>query len=229
MKLAPVLFLALIAAPGHGEVTPRPGPGDPHVQSVVYDPEQVVSLQVAPGFALTVEFSPDERVENVAVGNSAAWQVTLNRRADHLFVKPALDATATNLTVLTDVRLYLFNLVPAYGLNDGLPYSVRFTYPGIDRAPDMAVEPARALYTLSGNKALRPSSISDDGQFTAIVWPQEATMPAVYFVDAHGEEAIVNGTVRDGAYMIEGVASRLVFRLGRASARAHRLTVKGAP
>lgn len=226
MKRAVCLFLLIQAAPSYADVTPRPGPGDPHVQSVEYDPEQVVSLRVAPGFAVTIEFSPDERIENVAVGNSAAWQATPNRRADHLFVKPVPGASATNMTVITDVRRYNFNLIPAYGPDPGLPFSVRFTYPGIDRAPDIVVEPVPTRYKLSGNKALWPTAMSDDGEFTAIVWAPGTTMPAVYLINERGKEAIVNGTVRDGAYMIEGVASRFVFRLGKDSASARRLIDK---
>jgi type IV secretion system protein VirB9 len=226
VKLRVALLLTLLAVPAHADVTPRPGPGDPHVQSVEYDPEQVVSLRVASGFAVTIEFSPDERIENVAVGNSAEWQATPNRRADHLFIKPVAGAAATNMTVITDVRRYNFNLIPAYGPEADLPFSVRFTYPGIDRAPDIAVEPVTTRYKLSGNKALWPTAMSDDGQFTAIVWAPGTTMPAVYLINERGKEAIVNGTVRDGAYMIEGVASRYVFRLGKDSASARRLIDK---
>ena len=93
-------------------------------------------------------------------------------------------------------------------------------------APDIAVEPVTTRYKLSGNKALWPTAMSDDGQFTAIVWAPGTTMPAVYLINERGKEAIVNGTVRDGAYMIEGVASRYVFRLGKDSASARRLIDK---
>ena len=53
-----------------------------------YDADQVVPLQAAPGYQVMLEFGADERIENVAVGDSAAWQVTPNRSGDHVFVKP---------------------------------------------------------------------------------------------------------------------------------------------
>ena len=216
------LLLALLAAPARADVLPHAGPGDPHIQSVDYDPEQVVNLRVATGYAVTVEFSPDERIENVVVGNSAAWQAAPNRRADHLFVKPVQSGTPTNMTVVTDSRRYNFRLTPAYGIEADLPFLVRFTYPGIDRAPDVAVDPKLTLYTLTGAKSLWPQAMSDDGAFTSIVWAPGVTMPAIYKINERGKEEIVNGAVRDGVYMVEGIAARFVFRLGKALATARR-------
>lgn len=226
MKRIAVLLLLCAATMAHADLVPHPGPGDPHVQSVAYDPEQVVSLRVASGYAVTIEFSPDERIENVAIGNSAAWQATPNRRADHLFVKPVQGASATNMTVITDVRRYNFNLIPAYGPESDLPFSVRFIYPGIDTAPTAVVEAPVVRYKLGGDRSLWPDAMSDDGAFTSILWRAGITMPAVYAIDAHGKETIVNGVVREGAYVVEGIAARFVFRLGKATATARRVLPK---
>ena len=65
-----ILALAFAALPAHAQVRPQPGSGDPRIQSVMYDADQVVQLQVPTGYELTVEFAPDERIENVAVGDS---------------------------------------------------------------------------------------------------------------------------------------------------------------
>ena len=72
------LALALLAAPAQAEITPRPGEGDPHLQSVGYDPAEVVALHVTAGFALTVQFAPDERIETVTVGDPGLWTVQAN-------------------------------------------------------------------------------------------------------------------------------------------------------
>jgi len=63
---------AAIAIPAMAQVRPQPGGGDPRIQTVMYDADQVVSLQVPGGYELKVEFAPDERIENVAVGDSGA-------------------------------------------------------------------------------------------------------------------------------------------------------------
>ena len=49
---------------------------------------QIVQILGKAGIQSTIEFAADERIENVAVGDSSAWQITPNRRASLLFVKP---------------------------------------------------------------------------------------------------------------------------------------------
>ena len=61
---------------------------DNRIRTLAYDPEQIVRILGKPGIQSTIEFAADERIENVAVGDSSAWQITPNRRASLLFVKP---------------------------------------------------------------------------------------------------------------------------------------------
>ncbi len=222
-------LLAIVATPAAAQITPQPGPGDPRVQSVEYNAEQVVLLQAAPGYQISVEFAPDERIENVAVGDSGAWQATPNKRGDHLFVKPVQSGVTTNMTVLTDSRLYAFELRGLPGPQSDMAYTVRFRYPGTATAATdgseaaAGTQPARGRYRLSGDRSIRPSGIDDDGAKTYIEWAAESALPAVYSVDAKGGESLVNGNMRDGIFVIDSVVPRLVFRLDRQIARAVRV------
>lgn len=216
-------LLLLLAAPAVAEVTPRAGEGDPHLQSVGYDPAEVVALHVTAGFALTVQFAPDERIETVTVGDGNAWTVQASKRADRLVVKPNGLPSPTNMTVFTDQRTYNFTLYgtpPGFGVQ---PYLVSFTYPAVP-APvaSAAAETGAGSYRLGGAKALWPLAISDDGRFTTIRWADDAALPAVYAESAPHSRALVNGVMKDGAYVIEGVYPRLVFVLGKAKAMAQR-------
>lgn len=173
-----------------------------------------------------VEFAADERIESVAVGDGGAWQVTPNRNGDRIFIKP-LQSLATNLTVITSARTYTFDLNP--GGSPG-PYVLRFSYPGADETAE--ADPAGEVegrYRLSGSRSLRPSRISDDGVHTYIEWPRESAIPAVYSIDERGQEAIVNGMMRDDLFVIDAVARRLVFRIDRDVARAVRVEERARP
>jgi len=220
-RLALASLAALLGSPVLGEVVPRSGAGDPHIQQVDYDAEQVVALDVLLGFAVTIELSPDERVENIALGNSAAWQVQVNHRGDKLFIKPQSGSVLTNMTVITDARRYNFVLRPGDQHVGIAPYVVRFVFQplGFSQPPPPV---ALTRYKLHGKKTLWPTAMSDDGHFTSIVWPIDEKMPATYRVDDRGAEALVNGVVRDGAYVIEGVATKYIFRLDKKTARAVR-------
>jgi type IV secretion system protein VirB9 len=219
----------LAAAPIEAEAQPQSGAADPRIQTVAYNADQVVLLQGAPGYLVTVEFGSDEQIESVAVGDSAAWQVTPNRRGDYLFVKPVRAGAATNMTVVTSVRTYLFELQPLYDASSQMAYTVRFSYPGSQ--PDSVADEAPAgqlqgSYRLSGDRQLRPSRIADDGRHTYIEWPRDRSLPAVYALDSEGRETLVNGAMRDDLFVVDSVASALVFRIDQHVARALRVKRK---
>lgn len=229
MRARPILLAALAAlpAPLAAQVEPSSAAGDPRIQTVAYNADQIVLLQGAPGYVVTVEFGADEQVESVAVGDSGAWQVTPNRRGDYLFVKP-VQAVSTNMTVVTSSRTYLFELAPLYGPSPQMAYTVRFSYPGggESTAEEASTAGTQGTYRLSGDRALRPSRIADDGRHTYIEWPRDRTLPAVYAIDPEGRESLVNGAMRDDLFVIDSVAPTLIFRIDQHVARAERVRPK---
>jgi type IV secretion system protein VirB9 len=232
VRVLPLFLAALAAAPlsASAQVRPQPGQGDPRIQSIEYDADQVVQIQAAPGYQVTLELGSDELIENVAVGDSGAWQVTANRNGSRLFVKPVQSSVTTNMTVITNVRTYAFELVPLFGPSPEMAYTIRFRYP----APATAQASAEAelivegRYRLSGERTLRPSRISDDGRHTYIEFPRDSAIPAIYAVDDRGQESLVNGMMRDDLFVIDSVVPRIVFRIDRHMARATRVSPQSA-
>lgn len=225
MRRVALLALALVAAtPAGAQIRPQPGAGDPRIQVIDYDPNQVIQIQAAPGYQVTLEFGSDEQIENVAVGDSGAWQVSANRTGGHIFLKP-LQPIATNMTVVTSQRVYAFELVPLSGPSPDMAYWVRFRYPGAP-GPQQSASAELILegrYRLSGEASLRPSRMSDDGEHTYIQFPRDAAIPAIYSIDERGTESLVNGMMRDDVYVIDAVVPRLIFRIDQHVARATRL------
>jgi type IV secretion system protein VirB9 len=224
------LSLALIVAipKAAAQVRPVSGDGDPRLQTIPYDPNQIVQLSVAQGYQLMVSFAPGENIETIAVGDSAAWQVTANKRGEYLFIKSVQSADNSNLTVVTDARVYTFDLVRAFGAGGDLPYAVRFTYPA---PPQLGVitpiDDDNYSYQVSGSRAIRPSALGNVGSTTVIEWPDKVAIPAIFRVDDDGEETLVNSEMQDGRFVIEGIQKRLVFRLDRLTARAERAVTNG--
>jgi type IV secretion system protein VirB9 len=221
-----LLFLAAVALAGGplaAQVRPKPGTGDPRIQTVDYAADQVVLLQGTAGYQVTIELSPDEQVENIAIGDSSAWQASSNHRGDHIFVKAIQPGVSTNMTVLTNVRIYNFELSSASGQPGDIAYTVRFRYPtpAAPNTPPGAAGEGR--YRLGGNAALRPSEISDDGTHTYIRWPRERALPAVYALNESGKETLVNGMMRDDVFVIDSISSKLVFRIDNNIATATRV------
>lgn len=214
-----ILFGPVAAA----QVRPQPGIGDARMQTVDYRRDQVVEIEGAPGYQVMIALAPDERVQNIALGDSGAWQVVTSQSGNMLFVRPAQGGISTNMTVITSARFYAFDLVPA---NGAPPYEVRFRYPA-EPADEMSGENSTmgepvGTYRLRGVKTLWPIRISDDGARTYIDWPADTPLPATFFIDEYGRERLANGNMRGGLFVIDSVHQELLFRIDRKTARAKR-------
>ena len=196
-------------------------PADPRILNLPYDPNQVVTLAVDPGYAAVVELGPGESVQNVVVGNSSAWQVTANGRGDRVVIKPTSGAAITDMVIVTDEHRYVFLLQAAGGAPS--IFVVRFTY--ADAAPGPSAKLRAATYKVRGARSLYPVSMHDDGVRTTITWPSDAALPAVYAATGTGTETVVDGRMVGRNFVIEGTAPRYVFRLGSAEAIASRRVV----
>lgn len=221
------MILALLLLQADPLPLPPPPPADSRIRVIDYQPDTVTTLEIAPGYELTLTLAPDEQIVTVAVGDVSTWQVAASHSGGQLFVKAAGAATSTNMTVVTSERRYLFQLRALPADTPGGAYAVSFRYPAAFAATS---EPTRvaAHYTMHGAKALWPSRISDDGARTFIEWPRNVDLPATFTVDRHGEEAIVNGMFRGDRLVIDAVSPRLVFRLDHQVARAERDPVAAA-
>jgi type IV secretion system protein VirB9 len=210
---------------------------DPRIATRIYEPASVVVVHGQPGVESTIAFADDERIENVAVGDSAKWQVTPNKRANLLFVKPAGLRARSNMTVVTDQHTYLFDLVSG---GAAPVYMLRFTYAAKPRvAAPAPIVPAVAMtpvappiasppppnpadlnfaWTSAGDKAILPSRTFDDGRSTFLSWPKDAALPAVLTRTTSGQEGPVNFTVQGDYLVVDGVPPQLILRAGKAVA-----------
>ena len=226
------LTLALLAGPvllaGPAlAVVPHPGAGDRRIHEIDYDPAQVVELRSALGLQLSVEFDLGEKIENVAIGDSLGWQVTPNRRANLLFLKPMSARPPTNMTVVTNLRRYNFQLSVQKRATAATPFSVRFLYaePVVAMiAPPPPPPPPlerNAAYSYDGSTHALPVKVFDDGQDTYFSFRAEEDMPAIFAVDPDGAEAVVNTRQYYGYVVVDRIARGFVLRRGKEITRIY--------
>lgn len=237
MLSAGLLAMALLslAAPARAAV-------DPRLASRPYNPDEVVRIEGRLGIQASIAFAEDEHIENVAIGDSNSWQITPNKRANQLFVKPLSPRGRTNLTVVTDRRTYLFDLVASP--TGKAIYVLRFTYPqepkdeaqrpasaGITEEEQLAVnqtpvDPAALNFAwrAKGKAGLLPSRVFDDGAATYVSWAAGTPVPAILVRDELGKEGPVNFAVRGDVIVIDGVPTLIVLRSGRDSATLQKRT-----
>ena len=211
--------------------------GDPRLITVRWRDNAVVRLNGHAGVEATIRLASDEHIENVAIGDANAWQVTPNRRANMLFVKPLGPRSRTNLTVVTDRRTYFFDLVAAPGAR--AIYGLRLAYPE-EPAKPLPPGPAPALtgeeaalahgapapapvdpasldtaFTLRGAAELRPARVFGDGQATYIAWPKGVALPAILGRNDHGVEGPINYAMHDDMIVVDGAPDTIVLRTGK--------------
>lgn len=233
--LAALLAAAAPLAAAHAE--------DSRLVERLYDPAEVVRVEGRTNVQAMIRFGEDEHIENVAIGDSQQWQVTPNKRANLLFVKPLAERAATNMTVVTDKHTYLFDLVASPAHRNPL-YVLAFSYPDEPDAEDTelaadsagrgpnaielaavsdpyaVIDPAALnhAWDAKGDARLFPSKIYDDGDATFLIWSTGATLPAILVKDHEGTEGPVNFAVRGEVIVVDGVPREIVLRAGGDSA-----------
>lgn len=224
------------ARPGGNAVPPPralPAPPDPRIRYVRYEADHVYRLRGVVGYEIDLQFAPGERFVGLGVGDAKAIKVAAAR--NHLFIKPIVARVATDMTVLTNRRTYVFNyrvgsraVAPQRG---AIVYAVRFEYPRalrravaarrrrlrVDRDLYRAEHaPARNEdYWYCGPPALKPRAAWDDGAQTHLVFPSREPLPAVFVRNADGSESLVNFDMRGDQMVIHRIARRFILKLGR--------------
>jgi type IV secretion system protein VirB9 len=239
MNVRPLAGLLGASALIAGLAAPALAAPDPRLVTKRYDPDQVVRIDGRAGVQATITFGESEQIENVAIGDSNAWQVTPNKRANALFVKPLAASARSNMTVITDKRTYYFDLVASASARP--IYVLRFSYPDAPRSASAAgagsAEPSVSLteaesalaagatpsdpaalnfaWTRKGKASLLPARIYDDGASVYVSWGPGLPVPAILIRDASGTEGPVNYAVRGDVIVIEGVPAQIVLRSGK--------------
>ena len=140
--LLAVIFLLNMAASVVAQ--PVPTTTDSRIRTLVYNPNEVYELKFYYGYQSFIEFSDNEEIEMISIGEAFAWRITPTGK--RLFIRPLEIAAHTNMTIITNRRTYHFDIKS--GEYDGkadeeLVYTVRFYYPQIGQPlpipPQLAV------------------------------------------------------------------------------------------
>ncbi|QKX03197.1 P-type conjugative transfer protein VirB9 [Wolbachia endosymbiont of Litomosoides sigmodontis] len=109
---------------------PRSIAADSHIKVINYNPQAIHKYTGFYGYQSSILFEAGEIIQNLSMGDSTGWQLV--PQGNRLFIKPVDDIADTNATVITNKRVYYFELhaEEATGLDDPrLAYEVRFLYP----------------------------------------------------------------------------------------------------
>ena len=223
-QILSILTLCLFSQFLHAEATPKSTQYDSRIRNVVYNPDNVTRINVAAGAATLIQFHSSEFISEVegglGLGDSAAWAV--NVKGNNVWIKPIDVEPDTNLTIVTNKRTYLFNLVSVKNRNAAY-WGIRFSYPDMKKAPaDPWARPCQGgtynyRYFVQGedkDKQIFPLEAWDNGTFTCFKFPVGRDLPVIFKKLPDGKEGLVNSHVENDYIVIHEINSEYRIRLG---------------
>lgn len=223
-------FLALLALTAlRAAALDSAAPSDRRIRYVTYDRDEVVAIDAVVGVVTHIVLEPGETYVTHAFGDGKAWDFAV--KSNHCFLKAVATNADSNLTLVTDRRSYHFALKLLTAPTAAATFEIVFRYPDTEAhrrredARQRAVEDgfarrgeaANLAYSMSGDLDLAPVNAWDDREFTYFKFPGQRDLPAIYMVDADGNESIVNRHSTGPAneiVVLHKVAPRWVLRLG---------------
>ena len=241
LPLATTAFLCLSGSL-NAAIVPEGTEKDSRIHYVEYDTDTVVKIRAKVAHTVTVQLDKGESAEQgvVAMGDAQAWNMAV--KGNNLIFKPTAESPQTNLTVITNKRIYVFDLSLAgcsynkKGKKVCTPptYLLRFTYPDDIAAAraaanrqqarafqmklkyglDGAKTPLNYNYYGVGEKKIAPAAMWDDGRFTYLRYPNNKDLPTIYKLNPDGSEMLVNTRTDGDTFIIHETAEEFVMRLG---------------
>ncbi len=119
-----------------------PMPTDTRIKTFVYNPNEIFQVKFLVGYQSIIELQQNEDIELIIFGDSGPFSQPriIGRR---IFLKVNEPGIKTNLTIITDKRTYLFEIMSNEDdgdTDDRITYILRFFYPDIsvDTPPSQA-------------------------------------------------------------------------------------------
>lgn len=125
-KFFAILFFSTVA------FSQTPITTDSRIRTLVYNPNEVYELKFYYNYQSFIEFSEDEEIEMISIGEAFAWRLT--PAGKRLFIRPLEIAAHTNMTIITNKRTYHFDIKSDEfngKADEDLVYTIRFFYPQV--------------------------------------------------------------------------------------------------
>ncbi len=195
---------------------------DPRIRHIGYAENSVYRLDLGLKSVTAVQFSDDETIESILIGDSASWEVVKLKNGHVISIKAKIPSTQTNMTVYSDRRVYTFELhsLSELASNSTYPAPLRtvFTYPAkkaVTRKPGPAQpEQINSNYMVAGTAEFSPLWVQDNGRQTSFFLPENASRPAIFKVADKNEEQLINSRTVGSRIVVDGVSDYWVLRIG---------------
>ena len=196
-----------------------------------YAPNQLYKIYCRRGYLTDLAFHRGENIKFVGGGDTVGWTVT-NSTVDgvpHLYIKPVVETSTTNLIVTTEKHSYQLILNTSNWYNP----MVTWTYEAENMANGLLAQAKEdrlttglvaatnisnldfSYHVSGGESSSRPSMVFSDGEKTFIKFDKMVARKYPLFIKEKGTKdmKITNYKVRDNYFIVEKVFDRAQIRL----------------
>ena len=234
----PVPRVRMGRAPASSNYLVNPGPGSGSevsytqdainsqgnsTMTFVYSPDQLYKIYCRRGYLTDLAFKKGEKITFVGGGDTAGWAVSTAEidGTPHLYVKPVVESSTTNLIVATDKHSYQLILNTSEWYNP----MVKWVYDAETQETNLLRQEKDARITTGnlnitnvddldfnydvsgGSEGDRPVMVFSDGAQTYIKFKRARAKQVPLFVRERGkkEMALVSYRIKDEYYIVEKV------------------------
>lgn len=198
---------------------------DTRIKTFIYSANEIFELPANYGYQSLIELSKGEIIKTIATGEAVSWSITPSE--NRIFIRPLEKSGKTNMTVITNKRSYMFDLI-ARDIKEeeasDLAYIVRFYYP--EDNDDFDVEEAylkpsstianekpkkinKNYLVKGGNLSITPVSVFDNGYVTFFRLPTLRDIPTVYICNEKGERELVSTALYKDYLVMDSIVKDL--------------------
>ncbi len=196
-----------------------------------YAPDQLYKIYCRTGYLTDIELKKGERISFIGGGDTSSWAVNTTTVAGspHIYVKPIVESSTTNLIITTNKRSYQIILNTSNWYNP----MVKWSY-DLDEQESMLQQNAKDAETIDasmnvasydslhfgydvsvkGSKRYKPDMIFDDGTKTIIQFTKGTDRLPALFIKEPGKKdlSLANFKTKGNCYLIDRIIERAELR-----------------
>ena len=189
-----------------------------------YAPNQLYKIYCRVGYLTDLSLKKGEKVTFVGGGDTSAWAVekaTVDGVA-HIYIKPTVDTSTTNLIITTNKRSYQLILNTSswynpmvtwnYGQEEQSAINLGEEQGMISKINEN-VESLNFNYKISGESSVKLVAVFDDGEKTILKFDKTPKRLPSLFIKDKGKIVMSNYKIRENCYIVDRVAEEIELRV----------------
>ena len=189
-----------------------------------YAPNQLYKIYCRVGYLTDLSLKKGEKVTFVGGGDTSAWAVekaTVDGVA-HIYIKPTVETSTTNLIITTNKRSYQLILNTSswynpmvtwsYGQEEQTAINLREEQGTISKINE-SVESLNFNYKISGKSSVKLVAVFDDGEKTILKFDKTPKRLPSLFIKNNGKIIMANYKIRENCYIVDRVADEIELRV----------------